>query len=32
MPKTTKKYGFIQPEVYENYDIQVQNQNMSRIE
>ena len=32
MPKTTKKYGFIQPEEYENYDIQVQNQNMSRIE
>ena len=32
MPKTTKKYGLIQPEEYENYDIQVQNQNMSRIE
>lgn len=32
MSKTTKKYGLIQPEEYENYDIQVQNQNMSRIE
>lgn len=32
MPKSTKKYGFIQPEEYENYDIKVQNQNMSRIE
>lgn len=32
MPKTTKNFGLIQPEEYENYDIEVQNQNMCKIE
>ena len=32
MPKHTEKIGLIQPEIYEKYDIEVQNKNMSKIE
>lgn len=32
MPKTTEKFGLIQPEGYEKYDIEVQNENMAKIE
>lgn len=32
MPKTTEKFGLIQPEGHERYDIEVQNKNMAKIE
>lgn len=32
MPKTTEKLGLIQPEGHEKYDVEVQNENMAKIE
>ena len=32
MPKITEKFGLVQPEGHERYDIKVQNENMAKIE